>query len=318
MKILKELLEYRETISIKSSSIYHTTRYCNHKDFKLLVCGGYNRKTSMTCGHVSCIDVDNLENVEAYRPMITERDFFKVVHVKGNLYVFGGYNTHYKRVMSVDKYSLTSKTWSQVAEMYDSRRYFCICAFMDKVFVIGGFNDALKVKCSFCLEFDTNDYSWKKVAKMNEARLYAACAVYAERIVVSGGTANRNGLLKTVESYDVLPNRWSSMPNMNFAKCCHSLVSVKNKLFVISIKAENCEVYDNIGKIFITMKSPKLNYGVVYAFSIGNKIYVFHNESSKLICYDVDKNKWLEKSCGVTKNLLSFSSAKVPSLSENN
>ena len=91
IEFLSEVLESRVSKLKKSSSIYHTTRYCAHKSFRLLVCGGYNSNTNLTCGNVSCIDVDNLGNVEAYRPMITERDYLKVVYVKSSLYIFGGY-----------------------------------------------------------------------------------------------------------------------------------------------------------------------------------------------------------------------------------
>ena len=91
---------------------------------------------------------------------------------------------------------------------------------------------------------------------MNEPRSNAACAVFEERIVVSGGWSINGYPLKSFERYDVLPNQWSTLPSMNSVKYDHSLVVVKNKLFVISKRKDNCKVYDNICKKFITIKSP--------------------------------------------------------------
>ena len=107
--------------------------------------------------------------------------------------------------------------------MCEDRIIFCKCAFMDKVFILGGCND--RASTFSCLQFATSNNSWKEVVRMNEAR---SRAVFEERIVVSGGIGNNNNVLKIVESFDVLPDKWSSMPNMNFAKCSHSLVGVKN------------------------------------------------------------------------------------------
>ena len=147
-----------------------------------------------------------LGDVEAYPPMKTVRKYQKLVHVKGDLYVFGGQVGKFNWIKSVDKFSLTSNTWSQVAEMYDDRKGFCTCAFMDKIFLFGGGDkgDKNRVATNSCLQFDTSDYSWNEVSGMNNARWGAACAVYEERIVVSGGSDNNYNTLNTVESYNFI------------------------------------------------------------------------------------------------------------------
>ena len=149
---------------------------------------------------------------------------------------------------------------------------------------------------------------------MNEVRSNAACAIFEERIIVSGGCSNNGDDLNSVESYDVLPDKWSTMPNMNSGKYNHSLVVFKNKLFVISKREDGCEVFDNFCKKFITIKSPEFYNSSKRAFSIENKILALQDDSSKIISYDTDKNEWLEESCEVTKNIRWFSSVKVPCL----
>ena len=309
IEFLREVLDCRESKLKKYSSIYHRSRYCTQKSFRLLVCGGYNFETKLKSGKVSCVELYSTKIVEVYPPMKAGRDFSDVVYVKGDLFVFGGCDINSRRVMSVEKYSLTSKTWSKVAEMYDSRIVFCVCSFMDKIFVIGGDKDRIPINS--CLQFDTSNYSWNEVSRMNKVRSHAACAVFEDRIVVSGGLNSNYNSLSTVESYDVLPDKWSPMPNMNYGKRLHSLVVCKNKLFAISQKASTFEVFDNISKTFVVLDPPNLNYSCK-VLSIENKVVFLVNFQNKVIFYDVDKNEWLEKRCEVTKNIQSFSCVKVP------
>ena len=98
-----------------------------------------------------------------------------------------------------------------------------------------------------------------------------------------------------------------------FAKRHHSLVVVKNKLFVISNIEDDCEVFDNICKKFIAIKSPHIHlFYSIKAYSIENKVFLLQDDSSNIITYDTIKNKWSEESCKVTKNLRYFTSVKVP------
>ena len=89
--------------------------------------------------------------------------------------------------MSVEKYSLPTKTWSNVSRLHDRRNCFCACAFMHKIFIIeGNCNDDGDVATNSCLQFDTSDFSWKEVAAMKGVRSRAASAVFRAKIVVSG------------------------------------------------------------------------------------------------------------------------------------
>ena len=190
---------------------------------------------------------------------------------------------------------------------------YCAFAFMNKVFINGGFIDW--VRTYSCLQFDTSNNVLKIVSRINEARSNAACAVFDERILVCGGSNENQSRLNSVESYDVLPDKWSTMPNMNSGKFDHSLVGLKNKLFVISMREDDCEVFDNICQKFITIKSPKFIslYGI-YTFSIENKVFALLGNKSKIITYDINKNEWSEESCEVTKDLRNFACEKIPCL----
>ena len=103
------------------------------------------------------------------------------------------------------------------------------------------------------------------------------------------------------------------MANMNSSKSWHSLVVVKNKLFVIGYGIDTCEVFNSRCKTFVAIKSPQTSYLLLNkAISIGSKIIAFQNTTSLVFCYDVEKEEWSEESCEVTQDLRYFSCVKLP------
>ena len=313
IKFLNEFLDCSNKSYVSNtSSIHDSRRYCSQNSFEIVVCGGIDPELSMVCDTVRSINLNNLGDVDAYPQMITKQFNSNLVYVKGNIYAFGGRGHNNKSINSVDKFSLASKTWSQVSQMHDDREGFCTCAFLDKIYIFGGLTEG---RTNSCLQLDTSDYSWKEIARMKEARDCAACAVFEERVVVAGGLDDNVDELDTVESFDAIPDKWSSMPSMNFAKSRHSLVVAVNKLFVISDEDNMIEVYDSVGKTFVTLISPKLDSEHIENRTcfIGNKVFIFQDELPVLI-YDTVKKEWTEESCKVTRNLRDFSCVKVPCL----
>ena len=295
----------------EKSGTYYNHRYCNQKKFNILVCSGYHGIYQVLVKDVNQINGSNFNEVTAMLPMIKERQYSKAVCLKGEVYVFGGLDNNHNWVMSVEKYSPSTNTWNIVADMFDDRKHFRLCAFMDKILIIGSYKN-LSVTSS-CLQFNTKDNNWKEVSSMNEAREDAACAVFEGRIVVSGGYDNNDNKLNTVESYDVIADDWSSMPNMNDSKYWHSLVVVKRKLFAIGCGTDICEVFESSNKKFVSIKSPSTNYLCLnQVISIGSNIFAFQDNYSSIFCYDVDKDEWTKESCEITEQLDSYACVKVP------
>ena len=312
-----------------TSNIYYTNRYCKQNKFNILICGGgikipneYDEYESSRI--VYQVNGCNLTNTKTLPSLIEKRSSYKSVCLNAEVYVFGGLDDDKECVMSVEKYSFSTKTWSKVADMYDARDCFCACAFMDKVFVIGGCFYTNVDEYGFnvddlnsCLEFSTKDNKWREVARMNQVRVHAACAVFEGKVVVSGGQGDDFIRLNTVESYDVIGNTWSKMANMINGKSNHSLIAISNKLFVIGSKwhtngPNTCEVFDNSCKSFVALKSPTTEYFGDKVVLIDNKIVAFQSDTPFTICYDVDEDKWSSEPCEVTKNLSWFHCVKVP------
>ena len=289
-----------------------THRYCNQSSFNILLCGGDDNNNEKV-NTVYQIDGNKLENIKMHSSMIQERFWSEAVCLKGEPYVFGGRNGNFDLLTSVEKYSPSTKTWNIVADMYDNRKRFCACAFTDKIFIIGGFYLDETDVTNTCVAFDKTHNDWKEVAEMNQVRESAACTIFEGRIVVSGGQDDNDIELNTVESYDVIAAKWSSMPNMIDSKIRHSLVVVRKKLFVIGYGTDTCEVYESRSKNFVALKSqPEVYVHLNKTISIGNKILVFQDHTASVHCYDVDENEWSEESCEVTKHIFDYSCVKLP------
>ena len=155
--------------------------------------------------------------------------------------------------------------------------------------MIGGLNSAINTVFSDFLAFDTRESEWIKgseVASMTVERAQPACTSFQGRIVVSGGFNLRRDpdyRNKSVEAYDHASNSWSHMPDMIAPRVGHSLVSVKNKLFVVGGETKTFEVFDARSNNFINIKQPPKSFKFDLdkpefhnAVSIGSRVVVFH------------------------------------------
>ena len=347
--ILIDVLNNKGNYYHNKSSVSYTSRYCNQDLYSILVCGGQDT-TETEVNSVKQLNATNLNCVSDVSPMINNRQDFKAVCLKGEVYIFGGRYRGSDSKLTVDKYSPATNKWVKVADMYDEhkahicmvmydvRLEFCACAFMDNIFIIGGFNRRYRKGYSMlynsCLQFDATakeyDSQWVQKGRMNQDRKNAACVVFQEKVIVTGGVgydevdedaedydyfdyADHLTALNTAESYDVAANVWTQMPNMIEKREGHSLVVVENKLYVIGgIDSFTSEVFDNDSKIFVSLKSP-FPIEMNKSLSVGSKIFIFNIfEYSPVVIYDVNKDEWSEEPCETTENFHRYSCAKVP------
>ena len=304
-EILKDVL--KETYKRKDLGLYSKHRYCNDSKFSILVFGGC--KKNKTIRKVNRVDVSRIK-VKALSPMIKKRQSSVAVVLKDRVYIFGGWDDNEENFKSVEKYSVVTNSWSNVAEIYDARELFCACAFMNKIFIIGGSREIVENKT--CLQFDTNHHNWKIVANMDEIRVGGCCVLFEEKIIVAGSYDLNLEEIRSVSSYDPIADNWSPMADLINAKGCHNLVTIKNKLFVIGFGIMNhCEVYDSICKKFISLvSSPSIFISRFFRVTtIGSKIYVYDEGIVK--CYDNDTGKWSYSTCTAVHELLFFSCVKL-------
>ena len=128
MSVLKEVIA-KKGITFQNN----TNRYCSQKKFNILFCGCYDTETLKTVWDIHQINGSNFDNITQLSSMTIERENFKAVYLKGEVYIFGGVDNCCTYLTSVEKYSTSTNKWNIIANMFDERQFFCACAFMDKI-----------------------------------------------------------------------------------------------------------------------------------------------------------------------------------------
>ena len=320
---LKEGLDKRANLHQDKLTNSRLSRHCDKNKFDLMISGGFCYKECTILPAVKKVKGKTFEYVKDLDSMKFLRQRHELVYCRGAVYVFGGEDDDYWFVKTVEKYSLATGRWESVAEIADVRYEFRACAFMNYIFLMGG-RSMHGYGLDSCLKFNTENNRGKEVAKMNGMRQWAGCAVYEGRVVVSGGNDRQGNLgVNTVEAYDHISNKWSSMPNMIEGRSLHRLVAVRNKLFVIDFsfsKTQTSEVYDSTFKNFVYLKQkPNLKifkYKPIInnVFCIGSKLILILNERSKSLCYDVGKSEWSFDQIEVTDYITWFSCDLIPKM----
>ena len=195
---------------------------------------------------------DDYKNHGIVSSLVKKRYNCEVVYLKGNFYIFGGYDDRNDTIKEVEMYSHLTKTCKVVANIEDINECdlerYAIYVFMDKIYLIGGY-DTVNNEIDLCIEFDTKECSWKHKSRMMETRQDRAACVFEEKIIVSGGLQLADDDFQdfvnhydgygrqtsnTVEAYDPIVDTWTKFPTMKYSRCLHKSVVVKNKLFVIA------------------------------------------------------------------------------------
>ena len=312
-KVIKKIIEYKNKLPFNFKNNLPISRHCSQNNFKFVVVGGRSKTTNQVVRDAFTIDGSDFLSINSLPIINYGRYRSKIICIKGEIYVFGGFNVRLDQVMPVEKYSPATNTWYVIKQMYDKRSYFCACSFIEDIYVFGGL---LKEETSSCLVFNTINKTWKEIAFINVARQYASCVVFEGRIVVSGGHNAIDGTLNTVESYDHIDNSWKHMPKMVEERYCHKSVAIKNKLFMIGgLLNTSVEVFDSCSNKFVLLKYNSANLrpkNVSDITTLGNRILIFNNNNGSVLIYDVEDNEWEEKSCEATQDIKYFSCAKVP------
>ena len=312
--VLKEIIARKDHFFKNKRNVYYKTRYCSQEKFHTLIFCGFEETCCKAANDVDQTKRDNSNSIKFVPTLYKKHYCSESACIKGEVYLLGGTSDHLHGIItSVEKYSPESKTWTEVARMLDDRILYTACAYMDSIFVIGG---TLKldswITLNSCLQFNTTSKKWKEVSRMTEARERLVSAVFEGRIIVSGGEDGRFRTLNTVEAYDVISDKWSSMPNLVKRTHHHKLVAVKNKLYVVRRGGDDCEVFDTISGKFVVFKQEFDYFDFYQVVSIGNKIMIFYTGISSIIFYDVEENEWFEQPFEATKDLNGFSTVKIP------
>ena len=306
------------TLKGKDGSSQATSRYCSQNMYSFVLCNEGSHGINRSC--INLYGGDTLKCFKRIASIDSNEEVIETVCLKGEIYVFLR-NNSISNTITLKKHSMTSEQWESVTDIVH-RKEFCACTIADSIFVLGGRNNNNELS-DHCLKYDTK---YKKVDRsigLNLPRFKAACAVFQGNIVVSGGLVPGiepifgdpcNLETSTVEVFK--DGKWSGMPSTVYRVSGHSLVAVKNKLFVIG---DSFEVFDDICRKFVVMKKVPSSLKFLFeqknfvgAVSLANKIFVFRKNKTEVFVYDVIKEEWTTEICEAAKSIKFGCCVKLP------
>ena len=304
--LINEILNNKKEFYRNESKYHQTNRYCSSKTFDTLLFRKYYQEVYSQ--DLYLFEATDFEKNKTYK---NERNIVRAASISDKVYFLCNKDDELKLV----RHSPYLNTWEDLDFYYERViSGYCMCSFVDSIFIVGGYYGFDIDDNMPCVVFDTNTEKWKKIAQLNDNRIDAASTVFEGRVVIAGGSYGYR-YLATVEAYDHVADKWSYMPRM-ITGVKNNLITVSNKLFAFSRNINNCEVYDSVCKKFVFLKCQPtiLDRYNRQAVSVGRTIMIFKEFLKGVAIYDVDKNEWSEESIEVTKNNMVFHCLKLPGL----
>lgn len=142
-----------------------------------------------------------------------------------------------------------------------------------------------------------SENGWVTKKSMPTARYNTSSKVVDGKIYVFGGTPG-SGMLKTLEIYDPITDRWTSGAPSNKARTFAGTAAINDKIYIIGgdDSNSNVEVYDTVQNSWTTKQSIPTARIYINAIAVGKQIYTFGGHSSNLVhSYDSENNTWTSK-----------------------
>ena len=117
--------------------ILYENRYCDQEDFGIVTCGGWDYETNSTLKDVVELRNDNKTFIKLplCSTMLEGRNRCKTAATGSDVYVIKDDAT-FRTNTSVDV--LSGNIWKTLSSLLHHRGDYCLCSFMQQLFVIGG------------------------------------------------------------------------------------------------------------------------------------------------------------------------------------
>ena len=115
--------------------VLYENRYCNQKDFSIIVCGGQN-KNSEVVDDVYELRGPNFESFKLPSLLEARRDC-RIALINSDIFVVGGCSNHRRDLYSVEMFSKNRNTWSNLTNLCSKRTGFLVSSFKQNLYIIG-------------------------------------------------------------------------------------------------------------------------------------------------------------------------------------
>jgi N-acetylneuraminic acid mutarotase len=152
------------------------------------------------------------------------------ITVDEKIYYIGGFvMSNVQTLNQVLCFDISTNQWSAKANMPTARYGHKLVWFENRIWAIGGYNDAGSL--SKVESYDLSSNSWKDEASLTSARFGSTAWIANNRIYVAGGTGSKS--LNIIESYNPTTKLWSNIGSLPEAKSFADAVVLNDQVYVI-------------------------------------------------------------------------------------
>ena len=125
------MVSFVENLSDKFPILYQN-RYCDQEDFNIALFDGDNDFNNVSFDKPFLF---NNFDAKVYLPTLLNQKYAcKVIASGSDIYLLDDFSD----TPSVKLYSSSTKSWKCIPPMIEQKLNYCVCSFMQKLFVIGG------------------------------------------------------------------------------------------------------------------------------------------------------------------------------------
>nr|XP_033481248.1 kelch-like protein 10 [Epinephelus lanceolatus] len=262
----------------------------------LLAIGGWSGSNPTNAIEAYDIRTDNWINVTNYDER--SRAYHGTVFLNGDVYCVGGFDRA-EHFNSVRRFSLSSRTWHEVAPMYYRRCYVSVTVLNGCIYAMGGYDGYTRQSTAERYTPETNQ--WSLIASMHESRSDASCTTLHNKIYICGGF-NGHDCLQTAECYHPETNQWTMIGLMTSQRSGVGVTAYADHVFAVggfdgSARLRSAEAYNprtNTWHEVSVMVTPRSNFGIAVLedllFVVGG--FNGHSTTYNVEYYDATTNDW--------------------------
>uniref|UniRef100_UPI003AAAE9EE kelch-like protein 10 n=1 Tax=Centroberyx gerrardi TaxID=166262 RepID=UPI003AAAE9EE len=200
--------------------------------------------------------VGPIDSIEAYDPRAdrwvnvidgeeSPRAYHGAAFLNGVVYCAGGFDA-VEHFNSVRKFDLSTRTWHQVAPMYERRRNISVAVLNGYIYAMGGYDGRNRLRTAE--RYDPKTNQWTALPPMHEQRSDASATTLNGKVYICGGFSG-NGPLATAERYDPETNRWTLIAAMSSRRSGVGVIAYRERVYAVggfdgTDRLRSAEAYD--------------------------------------------------------------------------
>ncbi|XP_067636350.1 kelch-like protein 5 [Eurosta solidaginis] len=235
-----------------------------------------------------------------------KRYSYSTAFVGDTIYFVGGQSV-FGINSEVQCYNIRTKEFSTKTKMQERRVSFCMAAWGQYIYTIGGVNHT-KTDLSSAERYDPSTDRWEYVASMPTRRKAPGVTIYNNEIYIIGGKQNVTSM-DTVECYNPATNRWRTCKSMIKGRANPAVTVHQDYIYAIGRDivgrsdsySTSVERYDPKRNEWTMIASLNILRRYVCAVSIGNQLFAIGGITGpqkfvdSVEVYDMANDKWLTK-----------------------